>query len=128
MAMVGVLFVGVGPAEQVAVVPAASGDFEAKGQATGIEASYYNDGGNAKDIDPAGFAVGTSTDFAVLGHGFVGWRHLGGGVDVAVEVVAVEGFVEDLEGFFARLGDVGGIGGIGFDLGLVLGGESAAVV
>jgi hypothetical protein len=128
MAVVGGLLVGVGPAEQVAVVPAAGGEFKTEGQAAGIEASDYDDSRDAEDVDPAGLAVRAATDFAVLRHGFIGRRHLGGGVDVAVQVVVIQCFIEYLEGCLARFDDVGGIGGVGFDVSLALGGKFAPVL
>src|ERR1700686_2258522 len=54
---VGRLFKRVGPAEQIAVVPWARGDLEAKGQTAGVEAGGDYHGGNADHVDPSGIAV-----------------------------------------------------------------------
>ena len=125
--MVSGLFVVIGPAEEVSVVPGAGGDFETEGETAGVPSANDDDGGNADLVDPAGFAVRTAADAAVLGHGFVGRRHLRCGVNIAVEVKAVESGEIEVEGLSAGFEVVGLGERVGLDEGLGLCSEAATV-
>ena len=118
MAVLGGLLIGVGPAEQVAIFPLTGGDFEAKGQAACIEAAGDDDGGNADGVDPAGIAVWSAADAAVLRHGLIGWGNAGSGIDQAVEMEAVEGLVVGVEGLLLRVKEVCARVGVGLEDGL----------
>src|SRR6202012_1291291 len=87
--MMRMLFIVIGPADHVAVVPLACADLDAKRQAVVIEAGGETDRWNAQHVHPGGIAMRSSADLAILRHGFVDRRHLGGRIYEAVEVQAV---------------------------------------
>jgi hypothetical protein len=87
--MVGLLFVRIGVAKQVAVMPGLRGDLQSKRQAAGIKAARHDDGGNAEDVDPRRVGVRASADIAglaLLRHGLIRRRHLGRGIGEAVQM------------------------------------------
>ncbi len=102
----GRLLEGEGPSEQIAVVPGAGGDLEPEGKSAGIKAGGHDDRGHADHVHPPGIAVRAGAELAVLRHGLVGRRHLDGGIDVAVEMQAVEGAFVNGEGPAAGFEDV----------------------
>src|SRR5262245_48075264 len=96
------LLVGVGIAEQFAIVPGAPGDLEPEWQSRVVEPARHDHGGHSDHIDPTGIAVWTAAQAAALWHGLVGWRHLSGGINEAVEAQPLEDFVIGVESFAAR--------------------------
>src|SRR5665213_794840 len=106
LAEVGCLLEGVGPAEQVAILPFARGDFHAEGESVAVPATRNYDGRYTNHVYPTSVAMRTAAHCVVLGHGLVDGRHLNGGVNVAIEVEAVERFVVYVERSLARNQDV----------------------
>src|SRR5690242_19083533 len=102
------LLVGISPAEQVAISPWARRQFQTKWQAPWIKPAGHHYGRNSNHVHPARGAVRPPAEPAVLRHGFVGRRHLCGGVDIAVEMQPVQRTDVHLQGSLPREQDVGG--------------------
>src|ERR1035437_8926017 len=93
LAEVGSLLEGVGPAEQVAILPFARGDFQAEGESVAVPATRHYDGRHTNHVYPAGIAMRAAAYRIVLGHGLIHGRHLNGGIYIAVKVEAGGGGV-----------------------------------
>src|ERR1035438_1784087 len=69
LAEVGNLLEGVGPAEQVAILPFARGDFQAEGESVAVPATRHYDGRHTNHVYPAGIAMRAAAYRIVLWHG-----------------------------------------------------------
>src|SRR5271165_6063265 len=88
--MVGVEFVVVGPADQVAVVPLARAYLNTEWQAILIKPRGDTDRRQAQHVDPVCVAVRPVAYPAILRHRLVNGRHLVGWINEAVEVQPLE--------------------------------------
>ena len=103
MPMLSGLLIRVGPAQQIAILKPARRDLQAERKAALIEAARHHDGRNADPVHPSGSAAGAPAQLSVLRHGFIGWRHLCGGIYIAVEVKLFEDFVVKGQSLALRL-------------------------
>src|SRR3569833_3395776 len=71
LAVVRVLLVIIGPANELAVVPLARADFDAEGQAVNKKTNKETKNKNTKQKDPCGGGVRAIAEVAGLRHGFV---------------------------------------------------------